>query len=128
MNYNLAKQLKDAGFPQNTRYASVKNPHFTEVERTLQLMTREKGNDGYANLLSAGYDVVSLPTLGELIEACGDSLHGLSRLKNGEWSKLGWYAFGPIRDIDSFAASFEGATPEEAVAHLYLAAHPHVAP
>jgi hypothetical protein len=119
MDYKLAKQLKDAGFPQNTRYASVKSPHFTAGERTLQIMAREKDNDGYANLLSAGYDIVSLPTLEELIEECVAFRRGFS---------LAFFPPDPLRHASAALKSAKLAfsnysTPEEAVALLWLALH-----
>ena len=55
MNYELAKQLKDAGFPK-TFY--------------LYDETQEIGNE---------------PTLSELIEACGDKLENLTQSYKGKW-------------------------------------------
>jgi hypothetical protein len=52
ITYELAKQLKDAGFPQS------------ELARAQQ---------------QAGYDYVSLPTLSTLIEACGEHFGALGR-------------------------------------------------
>ena len=47
ISYELARKLKDAGFPQS------------ELARAQQ---------------QAGYDYVSLPTLSTLIEVCGEGL------------------------------------------------------
>lgn len=86
MNYELAKKLKEAGFPlkQDTYEA------FAHVE---------------------GFRYV-LPTLEELIEACGEEIGGIVRSKEGNlWSTLdraGDYAL-PFSD-----------TPKEAVANLWL--------
>lgn len=92
----LAKQLKDAGFPyEENRF----------------------GGDA----LSLGRGVVRIedselliPTLPELIEACGDlSAFNLQHYKNGEWS-----AFADLLDDRQGA---HASTPEEAVARLWLA-------
>ncbi len=56
MNYELAKQLKDAGFPQDECCVHGKS----------------------------GHDHVFEPSLSELIEACGDEFHGLWRVMD-EW-------------------------------------------
>ena len=52
ISYQLARDLKDAGFPQS------------ELARAQQ---------------QAGYDYVSLPTLSALIEACGENFGALGR-------------------------------------------------
>lgn len=92
MTYELAKELKDAGFPQHPYNAmcfcgakTVDDPHH--------------------------------PTLSELIEACGE---GFSRLLNHK--KYGWVAYPTIEWTGEHAThvSYE-KTPEEAVARLWLA-------
>jgi hypothetical protein len=92
MNYELAKKLKDAVFPQGT----VKHP------------------DGYDMKFEDWTTHPKVPTLSELIEACGDNFDGLiinrgplsdSRTK---WSCAGNRLVGL------------GETPEEAVANLWL--------
>lgn len=104
MNYELVKELKDAGwvFKQNTR------------GDTMDL-------DGV---------MVCLPTLPELIKECGEGFFNLQN--NGELadSKKKWTASGgsvtaiPDLDIDYVR---NGATPEEAVARLWLALHAYSA-
>ena len=60
-------------------------------------------------------DRVYLPTLEELIEACGDEFRGL---EVGDWPAEDkshiWYAKSKSQVIA------EGSTPEEAVANLWL--------
>src|SRR6516165_2728868 len=71
ISYQLARNLKDSGFPQS------------ELARAQQ---------------QAGYDYVSLPTLSTLIEACGENFGALGRephcwvaceyiSERGEWTK-----------------------------------------
>lgn len=95
MNYELAKELKDAGFPFDFGNATVLDvfPSYTSFDRT--------------------------PNLEELIEACGNEFTNLSRtfLKDGTTtdSKEKWAALG-MSIPDSY-----GITPKEAVARLWLA-------
>jgi len=88
MTYELCKKLKDAGFP-------IRNNPFSK------------------------YDVLEpeyiIPTLSELIEACGKDFMELTQTKFNHWnanvftlSKDGIHIFGG------------GDTPEEAVATLWL--------
>ena len=59
MRYKLAKQLKEAGFPQ---------PEVTEVTR---------GGEYYKG--------VYIPLLEEVIEECGDDLEGIEKMETGGW-------------------------------------------
>jgi len=52
------------------------------------------------------------PTLSELIEACGEGFHYLNR--NIQSAGRAWFAGGE-------RVTFDGSTPEEAVARLWLA-------
>ena len=91
MNYELAKQLKDAGFPQR----SIENC-----------------NDPYECCIHVGdEDIATCPTLSELIEACGKGFSELHRFSDF-WKAWG-YKNGLLEII-------EGQTPEEAVAKLWL--------
>lgn len=65
MNYELAKKLKDAGFPFKIGHTDGKTIHFGETVT-------------YAP-----------PTLSELIEACGDKFRGV---EVGDWKPTRWYA------------------------------------
>lgn len=93
MNYELAKELKEARFPQTVGH--------------------EKVFHTYAHFIGGPADDEELypqPTLSELIEACGDGFWTLSRSSVDSWIATD----GVIRDC-------VGATPEEAVARLWLA-------
>ena len=98
MNYELAKELKDAGFPQTGDYGYSAD-----------------GQDQYNYHRSIPeLDHIRKPTLSELIEACGDGFFRLSHSENNdgtEWDAESWES-GEIET---------GTTPEEAVARLWLA-------
>lgn len=101
MNYELAKELKDAGLI------------FEEPQ------TRE---NTYSYLDSKGYpcgplgkDAFYIPTLPELIEACGDDFDSLHNT-GGDWWAWSDSEYGEAAGVNK-----SGPTPEEAVAHLWLA-------
>ena len=91
MNYELAKQLREAGFP-NSKDWDIGG--FDE------------------NGLPEMIDGV-LPTLSELIEACGDNIYSIYRHKKDEWQ-----AHSNSDQWDTEIT--HGKTPEEAVARLWL--------
>lgn len=105
MDYELAKQLKDAGFPQNDQ------------------------KKGWVYLDVEGYDkpdlvwgVVNFPTietlapeLSQLIEACGGLYFSL------ETDALKYEASPQEWEAKSSAKTASGSTPEKAVANLWLA-------
>ena len=105
MDYELAKKLKDMGFPKI---------RFTTFTAT--------GSD----------EVILLegPTLSELIEACGDKMVALQRgevfngpnyeVKKGGWEAVSrWESYNPPEIDESFPFG-KGKTPEEAVAKLWI--------
>jgi hypothetical protein len=100
MDYELAKELKDAGFPQDgTNY------------------TPDHGGD----LESAAY----YPSLSELIEVCGDEgFMSLTKGEDGDSGRVLWFAY------QDFAAGkvVNAPTAEEAVARLWLALNNKDAP
>lgn len=91
INYELAKQLKEAGFPQKT-------------EGQFVMMIDKNGYEGKIQR-----DVVYTPSLSELIEACGDKFERLMRVTKTIWS---------VTDTRGFR--YDYSTPEEAVAKLWL--------
>lgn len=101
MNYELAKQLKDAGFPKIILVCDN-----TDIEH----MCRADMNDCVMGSLNN-------PTLSELIEACGDKFWSLFRTNNalGNWEATDKNNNGWINNIRVF-----GNTPEESVAQLWL--------
>lgn len=103
MNYELAKQLKDAGFPQIHNWCE-EHKH-DDVECPINSYESNRDAD--------------IPTLEELIEACGDDFGevGLagSYEDRGRWrASQGWDGYGGY-DNDVYAD-----TPTEAVANLWL--------
>ena len=115
INYALAKELKDAGFPQNKcggdKYdCCVHNPG------------EQVGHE----------EIVHFPTLSELIEACHPAAMDGFVLQTGntdEWEAGALYAghfdlWPLLKDEDGFVhfdLNIKGQTPEEAVARLWLA-------
>ncbi len=105
MTYELAKQLKDAGFSQKISY-KVKEFPYIHGENELP------GEFGAYN-----------PPLSELIEACGGEFEELSgRYSNEKVHGCKWLATGIEQEPwnPKSNASGKGSTPEEAVAKLWL--------
>ncbi len=94
LSYKLAKQLKEAGFPQDNLY-------FYYVDKNIECSwVRHTTGEG-----------IACPTLPELIDDCGEEFYKLVNL-NGD---SGWHAEG-----HNFKGGKIGKTPEEAVAKLWL--------
>jgi hypothetical protein len=96
MDYELAKELKGAGFPQH--HLEGVTATTTETER--------------------GEEPCYKPTLEELIEACGAGFANLEREDEGpEDGGVQWIAF----KANTIGEGGTGSTPTEAVAKLWLA-------
>lgn len=115
MKYELAKELKDAGFPQNDYLGSR---FITELDQVWQ-----RGADTQPQVSSA-----YIPTLEEVIDACGVSFDKLFYRPTGtnmEDGKGSWYAVRSypdgFPDTQIRVPQSRGATPTEAVANLWLA-------
>ncbi len=98
MIYSLAKELKEAGFPQGGNGSWVFPPE---------------------KIIARSSDRVYAPTLSELMEGCGGNE------KTGLWlqqesSPTGIY-WGSGRGLDGQQICGSGSTPEEAIARLWLA-------
>lgn len=109
MNYELAKQLKDAGF-----------------------LLKICGLESYHGMMGVCYDPRKIfvfdneryhePTLSELIEACVDSFKCLELVNTREDYK--WEASADYYCCDEHGNGRHfrgGSTPEEAVANLFIA-------
>ena len=94
MDNELAKELKEAGFPQAIHYNS----------------------GGVADYLETGANgktqIVSVPTLEELVEACGVDFHSVER-----------FSYAPFLARGRQIIQTTGQTPTEAVARLWLTLH-----
>jgi hypothetical protein len=99
MIYELAKQLKDAGFAQGGKGAWIVSPD---------------------NLVSRHEDRVYVPTLEELIEACVH-FNALSKEFPQRWIARANWITSP--ENQNYLEMGDGLTPTEAVARLWLALH-----
>lgn len=121
MDYELAKELRDAGFPQIHDYGKIvwdvtRNFSFTinssdDYDSTGRLPFKNNQSSGLAD------NFVCFPTLSELIEACGErqfilKTRGVKSKK--KWVAQRWYGIEKPQDEGY------GKTPEEAVAQLWL--------
>lgn len=98
IDYELAKQLKDAGFPQTGQLVEM----------------WQKPNGGYTAFPNGP---IKFPTLEELIDACGEKFDCLWFTPEGWEDKTYWRA---RCKHDYGNHTCDGSTPLEAVAHLWL--------
>jgi len=99
IDYKLAKQLKEAGFPQE------------DWEWLKDWENKDTGHYNTWEQYSAGF----IPTLSELIEACGKDFWELS-----QWEKDNWQVMSNINPSKNGGIITTGKSPEEAVAKLWL--------
>lgn len=111
MIYELAKQLKDAGFPQyRPQYISDAYSNDGKSKHMWQHWTvspLEEFNDPEA---------IKIPTLSELIEACKGTIQSFRFFINFVSNEYGIQQEGQSLDDVTYYP-----TPEEAVAKLWLA-------
>ena len=106
MNYELAKELKDAGFPQQD-YSWI----------------CQHGN-GVHFLGTPHCEKCFVPSLSELIEVCGDRFGGLEHWAECVNSNERWESYTPLIFTGSepeHEIVVYAPTPDEAVAKLWLA-------
>lgn len=117
MTYELAKQLKDAGFPQ------------TLATNKFPLFYNKDGEFGNAVIDFNGIDsesAIYVPPLSELVEACDSKDYYFSvgrSAKEGDeqWeAKIEDWGKGYSEPGDEVKEWKTGSTPEEAVAKLWL--------
>lgn len=104
MEYSLAKQLKDAGF------------QFHELKLEVNGVRAIIPSCGAVVFEDTPLKVFFLPTLSELIEACGDFFWELKLTHDGEWKRK-YFCIGSKQGENE--APFCD-TPEEAVAKLWI--------
>ena len=110
MTYELARALKDAGFP--FRVPSLGDG----INQRGEVVTSDQQR--------------IIPTLEELIEACGESFKELNKgyidsndeRKVNTFIENGWQAVAVLNEKLIFS---RGSTPTEAVARLWLALNKH---
>ena len=106
MNYELAKQLKDAGFPQGGQWEKwLCN---CAISKTRQYSKVHDWNTEHCPPKEAIY----VPTLEELIEACGVG------------TQLHYHSARSTAMSSQVIGMFHERTPTEAVARLWLALNP----
>lgn len=115
MTYELAKELKEAGWPQDiergdTYFADDKLPTLNELDQMeLETVSGEK-------------NPIYCPTLSELVEACGEDFACLGKQNSPPGTRTGkWIALTSTDPMYNRYPEREGDTPEEAVARLWLA-------
>lgn len=101
MDYELAKKLKEANFPNKNIY------FIEEIPDSYINDTLVKGSPSRWE---------NLPTLEELIEACGGGFEGLVKSDN-EWIA---YSYDKVYGMSIISVFFLGKNPTEAVAKLWL--------
>ena len=101
MNYELAKQLKDAGFPQDSKNYEAYGTDGEIIKYCLECGMWTEDID------------CSKPFLSELIEACGNRFDSLRKT-------VKWFASGYAKDS---VKEVWGETAEEAVAKLWMVLH-----
>lgn len=109
MKYELAKKLKEAGFGEDK-----------DVPDT-QSSPSGKGDWLYGPKGVPNDEMVYVPTLSELIRACGERLAYIGpfrSLSDGGNEIVGW-GCADFHDEEKKMV-YDGSTPEEAVANLWL--------
>jgi len=110
MNYELAKILKDAGFPQKREW----DDHFCKHGLGGDICTRCKADEFYAH-----------PNLEELIEACGEGIRVIiwfTPSEYGDWHAgiIGEHMSSELYVDDYPNPNEHGKTVTEAVSSLWL--------
>jgi hypothetical protein len=104
ISIELAMKLKIAGFPAPKKEDSWIGKTFVGY--------------GESSIVGGNGGVAYVPTLSELIEACGEKFW---RLELNPIIANQWLVWGLKNKEDCMTIGDSGSTPEEAVAHLWLA-------
>lgn len=114
ISYELAKRLKEAGYPQEV-YGNYICPHYPgEKFGVLNCQCGKDAKEGLAYV----------PTLEELIEACGDEFKSLWQTEPDETGQIHWGAdvkWDYRKKVMTEGHQVFGDSPIEAVANLWLA-------
>ena len=117
MDYKLALKLKEVGFPQKLVFGD--KFYYQEGQDGLWDDLKQdiiSTNAMKEEWLKLNPRMVKIPTLSELIEACGLAFFSLT----AEESQTIWRARAITGDVDTGEPIGEGKTSEEAVAKLYI--------
>lgn len=129
INYELAKELKEGGFPQVYKTSKPYMDFAYDTGGELMMMHDDNDTNWW---LGQGYDfrpegkenelLVKCPTLSELIDACGDRFTSLWNMRDGWQAK---YMDGVFENDSNpiLIVRGSGSTPEEAVARLWISLH-----
>ena len=115
MTYELARQLKDAGFPQKGSWEDHEGLRYWSTydggasEKHPEIINADEANFGFME------NLYYIPTLDELIEACGEGFGELAYYGNNKWGATPM-SFKSEKEKDYV----DGKTPTEAVANLWL--------
>ena len=133
MDYELAKELKDAGFSQEPFWQVDVNAWggswYLLVKPEACAVPVFADPDAYRKGTEHGDTLVKMPTLSELIKACGHYMmtHGEGmeayrlKLEGGQVEKsVGWSASIAGSSYGEWGLTHHGDTPEEVVARLWL--------
>ena len=138
IDYTLAKELKDAGFPQEPTTkvggmtASLSDFYYCRAMGDMGTAFLFLNESEYEERIRESEDpdsptaeVVKAPTLSELTARCGEEFKSLQR-RGSNLGKNTWFAEAFISRYDGnfdkeLILRGNGKIPEEAVAKLYLA-------
>jgi uncharacterized protein Usg len=112
MDYNLAKELRDAGFPQkDSEFYFGAGYSFNGGQPVYERHHRRELLPLYT-----WQEFLAAPTLEELIETFGDSFYslGINQIDGDKW-------IAQKKDTAGYIHGTGGTTPTEAVARLWLA-------
>ena len=112
MDYELAKSLKDAGFPSKYPTVVITAPFEGSTHVTMDEQIRA--------VTKSLRESVPLPALDELIFACGDCGFEMEQCYDPKRGFTGWRAVSDY-GVDDWTHEGHGKTPSEAVARLWLA-------
>jgi hypothetical protein len=118
MKYDLAKQLNDAGFLKKS-YVGAKFYRSVVTHRKGAIPAREVAIQVFEELTFDSPDFIYIPTLEDLIEACGRGFRTLDRDVSG--GKIVWLCNNYFDENDEGSGDIiAGVSPAEAIARLWL--------
>lgn len=120
ISYELAKKLKEAGFPQKEDGLKIlPEEKFLMFAPSIMWPALKEANPNIISREEATDLYVYCPSLEELIEACGDCLSHMKKW-NGHWWAVS-HCGHKEHEPDGNNLEETGSTPTEAVAKLWLA-------